>query len=732
MRTEVYVRMGTMKRHSSMLLLLISNWCLAQIPGDSLMGHYAFNGDLLDLSGNSNHIVSASGVFTTDRFGQANSAFLFDGVNDSLTIPVPEFMPIQGDYTISLWYRTNSSTVMNLFSSKQTPDDTTGNFEVQLNSNDLYYLTYLKQSWYETFVHWNGTGRNGNAIAEGAPGLRTKGEWCHFVLTRVADTLRIYRDHQLHTLSIDNAYGGILGDAVDLLFSALPHRFAGAIDDLRLHARGLNQQEIDQLWFEGRPFQFIAPRPTDAYVQNSIPLVYWEYNDAVISDSINVEYSVDGGSWQPYADHSHMAYENAFYFDLAPYPIGTTIAFRVSDRADPSIRQDAGAFRVSTYDWVSVQDSLPFTARDGAGLLSHLNKLWLLGGWDPPFHAPNHTHSEVWSSVDGATWNFETTAPWPARHCSAWYSDGTYLYVIGGDPQSGCLTDVWRSANGTDWTLLEDTIPGYSQRNNPNYAHANNELYLFGGEQCGGAGSNEVWRSPDGSTWTQLPDAPWSGRGMQVNSCADDLGRIWMLGGSNEGDRRSFNEVWRTSDGMTWDLVNASAPWAGRYWHTTAWFDQKLWVMGGMATAIEMNDVWYSEDGITWYELKSTTGNWPAGSRHAQSTTVFDDALWYMCGISSNSAWKIVNSTIVLNTAERPGRTNACIVYPNPASSTLTVRSDDHVPIGEYEVHSTSGTLVMKGSIDQATAQLDISRLRPGLYVIRSSSDPRSHRFIKN
>ena len=219
---------------------------------------------------------------------------------------------------------------------------------------------------------------------------------------------------------------------------------------------------------------------------------------------------------------------------------------------------------------------------------------------------------------------------------------------------------------------------------------------------------------------------------MQVNSCVDDLGRIWMLGGSNEGDRRSFNEVWRTSDGMTWDLVNPSAPWAGRYWHTTAWFDQKLWVMGGMATAIEMNDVWYSEDGITWYELKSTTGNWPAGSRHAQSTTVFNDALWYMCGISANNAWKIVNSTIVLNTAEQPGGTTAFTVYPNPASSMLTVRSDDHVPIGEYEVHSTSGTLVMSGSTYQATAQLDISRLRPGLYVIRSSSDPRSHRFIKN
>ncbi|MGL5890151.1 MAG: LamG-like jellyroll fold domain-containing protein, partial [Bacteroidia bacterium] len=618
-------------QHLLIALLIGSVPAAAQIPLDSLNAHYSFNGNLNDLSGNSNHITSASGNYTADRFGASGSAYLLDGINDSLVIPVPQFAPIQGDFTISFWYKTNTSAIMNLFSSKQSASDTTDNFEIQLNSHNTYYQEYYKQLWYQTFVYWNGTGQGANAVAEGAPGFFTKGEWSHFVITRNVDTLRIYRNHSLYTLSLNNTFAGTLGDATDLIFSAAPFRFKGAIDEMRLYNRGLSQVEIDKLWFEDSPFHFTSPKSTDAFVQGSVPLIYWEYDDVQIGDSINVEYRINNAAWQLWPAHSQMAYENGFYMNLS-YPPGTTIEIRVSDFLDTNIHQTTGTFIVSEYDWQEATSTLPFNAKDGAGLISLNNRMWLLGGWDPPYHPPLNTHSEVWSSADGVNWNFETSAPWPARHCAGWIGSDSLMWVAGGDPQSGCLTDVWQSADGVNWTELEDTIPGYSRRNNANYAYANNMLYLFGGEECGGVPSNEVWQSADGVTWTQLPNAPWSGRGMQVNTCVDSAGQIWMLGGSNEGDRRSYNEVWKTADGINWTLVNESAPWGGRYWHTTAWFDNKIWLMGGMATAYEMNDVWYSADGITWHELKTTTGNVPAATRHAQSTTVFDNALWYMCG----------------------------------------------------------------------------------------------------
>lgn len=721
------------------LIILITTFLLcsakAQIPTDSLKGHYTFNGTYTDYSVEGNTIISGSGTFVDDRFGNINEALLLDGISDSLVLPIAEFSPIMSDFTISFWYKTNTPYIMNCFSSKQSPGDTTNNFEIQLNSNDSYYLQYLQQSFFQTFVYWNGSGLNSNSIAEGNPGVFTKGEWCHFAITRESDTLRIYRNHILYTLSIDNLYSGTLGDAVDLIFSAAPYRFKGAIDDMRLYSRNLDQSEVDLLWFENKPFSFTTVKSTDAYVQGSNVLVFWEYDTSQVGDSILVEYRINNGAWIP-AVHTSLAYECYTYVNMT-YAPGTTVEVRVSDFSNPALSDSTGAFMVSEYDWEEVASSLPFNAKDGAGLVNFQNKMWLLGGWDPPYHPPNYTHSEIWSSTDGANWTFEITAPWPARHCAAWLVSDDAIWVIGGDPQSGCLTDVWKSLDGTNWTQTNSAIPGYVIRNNPNYAFVDSQLFVFGGEQCSGSPLNEVWKSSDGITWNQLPDAPWSGRGMQINSCVDGSGQIWMLGGSNEASRRSFNEVLKSSDGITWTLVNESAPWSGRYWHTVAWFDNKMWLMGGMATGLEMNDVWYSDDGIIWHELKSTTGNWPANSRHAQSTTVYDNALWYMCGIASNNAWKIINTTTIsgvnttgtekfgLKLSPNPSLENVVVSFPSSANTISTIQFYNLLGSLVYETELTSTGL-------SCSATIDISAFQSGVYIVKVKNQPNlAAKFIK-
>lgn len=708
----------------------------AQIPSDSLKGHYKFNGTLNDFSGQGNNIVAGSGSFVNDRFGNMNDAFYLNGISDSLNLPISEFSPIIGDFTISFWYQTNHPEIMNCFSSKQSPTDTINNFEIQLNSHNSYYQQYLTQSFYSTFVYWNGTGVSANAVAEGNPGGFTAGEWCNFTITRQADTFRIYRNHVLHTLSYDNLFSGTLGDAVDLIFSASPYRFEGAIDDMRLYNRSFNQSEVDLLWFENKPFSFTTVKSTDAYVQGSNVLVYWEYDTSQVSDSILVEYSLNGGSWIP-AVHSNMAYECYTYANMTFAP-GTTMEVRVSDFSNPALTQSTGQFIVSEYDWQEVSSALPFNAKDGSGLLTFNNKMWLLGGWDPPYNPPMNTHSEVWSSTDGANWTFENTAPWPARHCAAWLTSENAIWVIGGDPQSGCLTDVWKSTDGINWTQTTSAIPGYVIRNNPNYAFANGKLFLFGGEQCSGNPLNDVWSSTDGITWNQLPNAPWLGRGMQINSCVDSSGQIWMLGGSNESTRRSYNEVWKSADGINWTLVNESAPWRGRYWHTVAWFDNKIWLMGGMATGSEVNDVWYSEDGVNWHELKSTTGNVPANTRHAQSTTVYDDALWYMCGIASNNAWKIINTTLISSVETLDSNDTQLKLFPNPALEQVTLTFPSlHGANNMIQIYNLVGALVYQINLYSTNATvstaIDLSEFSRGVFIIQINNDPTmTAKFIKH
>jgi hypothetical protein len=693
----------------------------AQLPTDSLKGHYLFNGTLIDISGNDNNISTGSGTYTTDRFNYPNNALYLNGLNDSLVIPIPEFAPITGDFTFSFWYKTNSPEILNIISSKENPSDTSENFELQFSSHNAFYLEFYLQSFYQTFVYWNGIGDNNNSVAEGSPGLMTKGDWCHFVLTREADTCRIYRNHQEYYLSENSLYGGILGDSVDLVFSASPHPFRGAIDDMRFYNRALSQTEIDLLWFENNPIAFVNPKATDAYVQGSNLLVYWEFDATQISDSIHVQLKLNDDPWID-AEHSNDANQNYLYIDMT-YPPGTLLEVRVTDYVNPLLTKTTGSFAVSEYDWVEVSSELPFNAKDGSGLLNFQNKMWLLGGWDPPYHPPLNTHNEIWSSTDGPNWNYEGDAPWPARHAAAWLTTEDAMWVVGGDPQSGCLTDVWKSNDGINWVQTIDAIPDYVIRNNPNYAVLNDQLFIFGGEQCSGSPKNDVWTSVDGVNWNQLPDAPWSGRGMQLNSCIDENGSMWMLGGSNEASRRSYNEVWKTEDGINWTLVNESAPWAGRYWHTVASFDHKIWLMGGMATGIEMNDVWYSEDGINWREFKSTTGNVPLGTRHAQSTTVFDNALWYMCGIATNNAWKIVNVSDTTSLQEEILSENRMILFPNPADDKLTIQFYGNLfNGGKIEIYNSLGQLVMEESnVSGLSHTIDIAHLKRGLYFVRST-----------
>ena len=70
-----------------------------------LVGHYPFDGDANDVSGvGNNGIVNGNASLTTDRFGNENSAFLFDGnIGSNIKIPYQGDLNVEGDMTISIW-----------------------------------------------------------------------------------------------------------------------------------------------------------------------------------------------------------------------------------------------------------------------------------------------------------------------------------------------------------------------------------------------------------------------------------------------------------------------------------------------------------------------------------------------------------------------------------------------------------------------------------------------------
>jgi gliding motility-associated-like protein len=70
------------------LLLLFSNSLFAQVNlNQGLVAYYPFNGNVNDQSGNNNNPIFNNATLTADRFGNGNSAYSFNGIDNYIRIP---------------------------------------------------------------------------------------------------------------------------------------------------------------------------------------------------------------------------------------------------------------------------------------------------------------------------------------------------------------------------------------------------------------------------------------------------------------------------------------------------------------------------------------------------------------------------------------------------------------------------------------------------------------------
>ena len=147
--------------------------------------------------------------------------------------------------------------------------------------------------------------------------------------------------------------------------------------------------------------------------------------------------------------------------------------------------------------------------------------------------------------------------------------------------------------------------------------------------------NSEVWSSSDGLSWTlSNAQAPWEGR--HTAGCAVHHERMWIVGGDcNQGHYQ--NDVWSSPDGVHWVLVNSDVPWAPRALHYTLVFNDKIWVMGGQALPqfapakeVFHNDVWNSPDGVTWIRVIHHAPWSPRGM--IGGSVVFENRMWILGG----------------------------------------------------------------------------------------------------
>ena len=132
---------------------------------------------------------------------------------------------------------------------------------------------------------------------------------------------------------------------------------------------------------------------------------------------------------------------------------------------------------------------------------------------------------------------------------------------------------------------------------------------------------NKTWRLVNAS-------AAWTARDYHSTVAMPD-GSIILMGGVN-GNLK--NDVWRSTDkGKMWTLVNASAGWSARYrFNSVVMPDGSIVLIGGFGSFTTSDDVWRSTDnGVTWIR-QTASAEW--APRGAQSSVAMPDGSIILTG----------------------------------------------------------------------------------------------------
>jgi len=182
-------------------------------------------------------------------------------------------------------------------------------------------------------------------------------------------------------------------------------------------------------------------------------------------------------------------------------------------------------------------------------------------------------------------------------------------------------------------TLATDS-PGWGERAGHLALSFQDKIWVMGGLGTGGF-YDDVWSSTDGVTWQEeVADAPWGAR-MRIAGTVFD-GKMWIVGGVTGYSSGEKSDVWSSSDGINWTEVTPDGGFGPRFEHYVVAHDNKLWVFAGRdyANSPGPQSTWSSPDGINW-----TQESPDAGRNISGRALTYDGRIWHLGGFAARASW---------------------------------------------------------------------------------------------
>lgn len=245
----------------SVLIWLTPNLIFSQVITNGLIGYWPFSGNANDLISNNNGNIGAAS--SADKYGNSNSAYSFDGVDDGISIPYNSILDMAlNDMSFSMWVKAETvqpNTPAGLIYHGATNDVTSG-----------YWMRIEKTTGLATYYLGNGTTR----ITGSSTISVLDNTWHHIVYTFDRDGLGIiYIDGQNRTTnggySISSFSSNNLAQSTLPVYFAYKSYFKGSMDEIMIFNRVLTPAEV-QMLYSSHSLTVTSGSGSGTYAENEV------------------------------------------------------------------------------------------------------------------------------------------------------------------------------------------------------------------------------------------------------------------------------------------------------------------------------------------------------------------------------------------------------------------------------------------------------------------------------
>ena len=488
------------------------------VPTNGLVGWWPFNGNANDESGNGNHGTVYGATLTSDRNGEGNKAYNFDGVDD--------YINFGGDTNYA---PTTLKTVSFSFWIKNKGFGTILSKYYNLDAGNSNFAFILDKNNSEFRITGNGT----NIISTNSNVFET---WQHVVgIYNLNNSISNLYVNGLFVSSGNVNLNSIISSS-DLIAGKvdgpLPGYFTGLIDDIAIYNRVLSQQEITALYLGcSKPSAAITPKSTTNIKENeSVVLAATKGN---------------GYTYEWYKDGVGIANANDSNY-TATTPGNYTVKISTSATCDST--------------------SVAVTVKRAYALPNNLPTNGLLGWWPFNGNANDESGNENHGTVNGAT----LTSDRNGRLNRAYSFDGVDDYILINNSStlnpSNITLNVWIKANKDNLCILEKG--NVTNAREHSFALTHNDYWQiqrglkssFSNGECSTTNNNMVW-----GNYNEISNHVWA----MITVSLDELGTInQYINGQLKNTFISNTPL------LKCDLITSTLRFGGPHWDTDPeWFD---------------------------------------------------------------------------------------------------------------------------------------------------------------